>query len=91
MNIYPYGKNQLYTALYKVKKTGEVDLPDGCYWKVLKYLGNSKFSPVTYQLRGEIALVLHDKESKFLPLISFLTKEEAKKLKKELEKALESD
>lgn len=93
MKIDPYGKNQLYTGLYKIEKGGKVELPEDCHWKVLKFQGSSRFCLDPLE-EGEIALVLEDDietEKKFWPLISFLTKEEARDLKEELEKALEDE
>jgi len=87
--IKPYKKHNLYTGIYKVDEDGCVHgIPDNAKWEVAVYVGYSEkmgmgfFDPFD---KGDIiVLMLHDTRNSFLPVISFLTKEEAKKLAQEL-------
>ena len=98
--IKPYSKHNIYIGIYRVKGGNVVEVPPDAQWKVMYYLGLDEnflghfvsVNVVDEEDRGEIkaiALILEDAKNEFLPIISFLTLEEAEKLAHELLKAVE--
>jgi len=91
-----YGKHQCYLNSYTVHEGGTVELPDSCNWVVMKYVGSAEgfgqftdFTDVNDQ--GKICLILKEARSEgdeFWPVMSFLTKDEARDLDNELKKAI---
>jgi len=80
--IKPYKKHNLYTAKYKIDENGcVVGIPSNASWIVTVFEGYSNgVGHFTFSKGEIIALILNDEENQFFPVISFLTKEEAKKL-----------
>ncbi len=77
-----YKKHQLYTGRY-TQKEGVIRLPKDCYWMVLKHPRGGDFTNES-DAEGEIALILSDDRGRgrprSWPVISFLSKEEARHL-----------
>ena len=90
-----YGKHQLYLDDYKVKN-GVVFLPTECYWMVKRHIGGGNFiDPDSFEMtgkgKGTICLILNQEysaKSGFWPVMSFLTEEEAQKLRNQLDQAI---
>jgi len=83
-----YSKHQLNTAHYVEKDENILTLKDNYQWKAVKF----GWRPVPSD-KGEIALILHDPEKTVRgfydwSVLSFLTEDEAKRLKDELEECL---
>ncbi len=81
-----YKKHQLYLDDYKIKEGGVIELPHECNWIVRKHIGTGDFIDEEME-KGEICLILNEvrgETSGFWPVMSFLTKEEAGELCKEL-------
>jgi len=80
--IKPYGRHNLYTAKYKPDKYGCFRVPEDAKWIATVYEGYEHrvghFNP--FGSGDIIALILNDERNKFFAVISFLTKEEAKRL-----------
>lgn len=80
-----YSKHNLYWGQYK-PDNGSVGL-DKCNWVVLRYVGSDEehgHFTNNPEDKGDICLVLNDEENQFWPVMSFLSKDEAKKLAQEL-------
>jgi len=83
-----FRKHQLYTGRYVEEDEKVLTLKDECKWKAVKF----GWRPVNSS-NGEIALILHDPEMSvrgfyYWSVLSFLTEDEAKQLKDELEECL---
>lgn len=88
--VKPYGKHNIYWGIYTPKED-TVKLPSKAEWKVLKYVGFETGSGIfsnNLEEKGVIALILADEENRFFPVISFLTREEAESLIRQLKKAV---
>lgn len=87
-----YQKHQLYLDKYEVSSGGVVNLPDDCNWIVMRYLDWGHFTNATSGELGHphgICLILNATRTEtegFWPVMSFLTKKEARELSKELAK-----
>ena len=80
-----YGKHNLYWGIYKADiKENYVEL-DSLQWIVRRQAESNYFAdePKSY---GEICLILEDKNKSFWPVMSFLEKDEVKRLIKELQR-----
>ena len=90
MDTKPYQKNQLYRGNYPMSKYGEIKLPDNCRWEVGKYTGNRNWFNEADD--GIITLLLEEdydgSGNGFWSVISFITKDEARALVKQLVDAL---
>ncbi len=91
-----YVKHQLAFGPYQVTDGVAVQLPESCNWRVVKYQGehegNGQFD-TRLEIQGGICLVLHHHQSKdsgFLPVMSFLTPDEALELSKQLQQAAQT-
>lgn len=81
-----YKKHQLYLDDYEIKEGGVIELPNGCNWVVRKQIAAGDFTDEENE-KGEICLILNEARSEtsgFWPVMSFLTKEEAGELCKDL-------
>jgi len=85
--IKPYGKHNIFTAKYEVDENGVVKgISPNAKWTAMAFEGyadgEGRFIRVP---KGDIiVLILDDEDNEFLPVISFLTREEARKLANEL-------
>lgn len=77
--IKPYTRNQIYTGVYKIPKTGEIRLP-GTHWKVRGYAGDCLFGLGVLDSSKSVVLILDDEKNSFWPVMSFLRRWEAAKL-----------
>jgi len=83
----PYGKYNIFTAKYEVDENGVVKgISPKAKWMAMAFEGyadsEGRFTRVP---KGDIiVLVLDDEDNEFWPVISFLTREEAKRLAEEL-------
>lgn len=87
-----YRKHQLYLNDYEVKD-GVVLLPKECYWKVQRQIGGRMFTKLDEEEKGRICLILNQDYSDtrgFWSVMSFLTNEEARKLRDQLDQAITS-
>jgi excisionase family DNA binding protein len=83
-----YERHHLAIQTYTVIEHNSVPLPDHCTWKVLKHQGDGKFDNQP-DAEGELCLILEDAESGVWPVMSFLLREEALQLSKQLRQAAE--
>jgi hypothetical protein len=90
--IKPYEKHNLYTRVYRLDEFGRVvGIPRDAKWMAMAFEGYSNglghFNP---EGKGDIVvLILNDEQNSFFPVISFLTKDEARQLAHDLLKIVE--
>ena len=84
-----YKKHQLYLGNYEIKD-GVINLPDGCNWLVMQHIDGGNFVNPGEE-KSDICLILNEtrtETSGFWPVMSFLTKAEARQLRDQLDKCL---
>lgn len=86
-----YVKHQLYLGNHQVQdETKMVRLPDSCYWVVMKLIGDREFVDSATKQEGKICLILNENSGKaggLWPVMSFLSKDEAIALSRQLRRA----
>ena len=77
-----YSKHNLYWGAYEEEDGDYIGL-NNSHWVVRKHLGDGAFTDSTIA-HGEICLILEDENISFWPVMSFISKDEAKELIKTL-------
>jgi len=87
--IKPYSKHNIFTKIYEIDRHGVVKIPKSAKWIVLNYIGYKDGKGIFKEDgKGIVALILNDEENQFLPVISFLTREEVVELALQLLKVV---